>query len=109
MQDASMATESIVITGNFALKLTRFQPVMDWWQKREEIEADGWSKAKCYTAEEIAAGGYNLDLCGFPHEEEEILDPLDLIQSYQEHRKELNAEIDRVLGEITRKLASGNK
>lgn len=77
---------------------------MDWWKNREEIEVEGWPKAKRYTAEEIQEGGYNLDLCGFPHEEEEILDPLDLIQSYQEHRKELNAEIDRVLGEITARL-----
>ncbi len=86
------------------MKLEHFQPVMDWWQKREEIEADGWPKAKCYRAEEIAESGYNLDLCGFPHEEEEILDPLDLIQSYQEHRKELNHEIDQVLAEITKRI-----
>lgn len=86
------------------MKLEHFQPVMDWWKNREEIEVEGWSKAKRYTAEDIQEGGYNLDLCGFPHEEEEILDPLDLIQSYQEHRKELNAEIDRVLGEITARL-----
>lgn len=86
------------------MKLEHFQPVMDWWKNREEIEVEGWPKAKRYTAEEIQEGGYNLDLCGFPHEEEEILDPLDLIQSYQEHRKELNAEIDRVLGEITARL-----
>ena len=86
------------------MKLEHFQPVMDWWKNREEIEEDGWPKAKKYTAEEIREGGYNLDLCGFPHEEEEILDPMDLIKSYQEHRKELNAEIDRVLGEIVAKL-----
>ena len=86
------------------MKLEHFQPVMDWWKNREEIEVEGWPKAKRYTAEDIQEGGYNLDLCGFPHEEEEILDPLDLIQSYQEHRKELNAEIDRVLEEITARL-----
>ena len=91
------------------MKLEHFQPVMKWWQNREEIEADGWPKAKRYTAEKIADSGYNLDLCGFPHEEEEILDPLDLIQNYQEHRKELNTEIDRVLGEITEKLALENR
>ena len=48
--------------------------------------------------------GYNLDQCGYPHEEEEILDPLDLIQRYPEERASLNAEIDRVLSEITAKL-----
>ena len=45
--------------------------------------------------------GYNLDLCGFPHEEEEILPPKELIQNYQEKRASLNAEIDRILLEIT--------
>ena len=43
-------------------------------------------------------------LCGFHHEEEEILDPMDLIKNYQEHRRELNAEIDKVLEEITVRL-----
>ena len=32
---------------------------------------------------------------------EEILDPMDLIQRYQEERASLNAEIDRVLADIT--------
>ena len=86
------------------MKLEHFQPVMDWWKHREEIEVDGWPKAKKYTAEEISDSGYNLDLCGFPHEEEEILDPMDLIKSYQEHRKELNHEIDQVLAEITKRI-----
>ena len=34
----------------------------------------------------------------------EILEPMDLIQRYQEKRASLNAEIDRVLAEITQKL-----
>ena len=45
-----------------------------------------------------------LDQCGYPHEEEEILAPLDLIHRYAEQRASLNAEIDRVLAEITAKL-----
>ena len=53
--------------------------------------------------------GYNLDQCGYPHEEEEILDPLDLIQRYEEERASLNAEIDRVLAEITTILGGGQK
>ncbi len=36
--------------------------------------------------------------------EEDILDPMDLIRRYQEERVSLNAEIDRVLAEITEKL-----
>ena len=66
---------------------------------------DGFDKARCYTVEELSVDlGYNLDQCGFPHEEEEILAPMDLIRRYQEERASLNAEIDRVLAEITEKL-----
>ncbi|WP_407398222.1 hypothetical protein [Anaerovibrio sp.] len=43
-------------------------------------------------------------MCGFPHEEEEILEPMELIKSYQEHRQALNAKIDKVLEAITAKL-----
>ena len=49
-------------------------------------------------------GGYNLDLCGFPHEEEEILEPLALIADYQQKRAALNAEIDGVLEKIAQAL-----
>jgi type I restriction enzyme M protein len=42
-----------------------------------------------------------MDLCGFPHEEEEILPPRELIQQYQEKRASLNADIDRILEQIT--------
>lgn len=82
------------------MKLEHFQPVMDWWGNREEITVDKWPKAKKYTAEEIAAGGYNLDLCGFPHEEEEILPPDELIADYQAKRTALNKKIDDVLSAI---------
>ena len=84
------------------MKLEHFQPVLDWWDNREEINIDGFDKAKKYTAAQLADEfGYNLDLCGYPHEEEVILDPRDLIQKYEEERASLNAEIDRVLAEIT--------
>ena len=47
------------------------------------------------------ARNYNIDLCGYPHEEEEILPPKELIQQYQEKRASLNADIDRILAQIT--------
>ena len=47
--------------------------------------------------------------CGYPHIEEEILAPMDLIQRYQEERASLNAEIDRVLADITAILGGGHK
>jgi type I restriction enzyme M protein len=87
------------------MKLEHFAPVVEWWNNRQPMTIDGFDKARCFTVQEMAEDlGYNLDLCGFPHEEEEILDPLDLIHRYEEQRASLNAEIDRVLAEITAKL-----
>ncbi len=83
------------------MKLEHFAPAIEWWNDKKEINIDGFDKAKCYTAEEITARGYNLDLCGYPHEEEEILPPKELIQQYQEKRASLNADIDRILAQIT--------
>lgn len=84
------------------MKLEHFQPVLDWWNDRQEISEDGFDKAKKFTAKELSEDlGYNLDQCGYPHEEEEILAPLDLIHRYEEQRSSLNAEIDRVLAEIS--------
>lgn len=90
------------------MKLEHFQPVLDWWNDRREITEDGFDKAKKFTVQQLSEElGYNLDQCGYPHEEEEILAPLDLIHRYEEQRASLNAEIDRVLGEIT-SLLGGN-
>jgi type I restriction enzyme M protein len=82
------------------MKLEHFAPVVEWWDNREEITVDGFDKAKRYATKELIARNYNLDLCGFPHEEEEILPPRELIQQYQEKRASLNADIDRILAEI---------
>lgn len=86
------------------MKLEHFNDAINWWENREEIEVDGFPKAKRYTIDEIVERSYNIDLCGFPHEEEVILEPMDLIQEYQEKRASLNAEIDHVLEQITSML-----
>lgn len=83
------------------MKLEHFQPAIDWWNNREEINVDGFDKSKKYSCSELAEKGFNIDLCGYPHEEEEILPPKELIQQYQEKRKSLNADIDRILAKIT--------
>lgn len=84
------------------MKPEHFQPVLDWWNDRQEINEDGFDKSKKFTFQQLTEElGYNLDQCGYPHEEEEILAPLDLIHRYEEQRASLNAEIDRVLSEIT--------
>ena len=77
------------------------------WHK---VYIEDFDKAKKFTATQLSEElGYNLDQCGYPHEEEEILDPLDLIQRYEEQRASLNAEIDRVLAEISNMLTSTNR
>ena len=86
------------------MKLEHFNDALNWWENREEIEVDGFPKAKRYMIDEIIERSYNIDLCGFPHEEEVILEPMDLIQEYQEKRASLNAEIDHVLEQITSML-----
>ena len=79
-----------------------FDPVRAWWKDKLPIVVDGFDKARFYTAAELQALNYNFDkCCPFPRKEEEILDPLDLIQRYEAERSSLNAEIDQVLAEIT--------
>jgi type I restriction enzyme M protein len=82
------------------MKLEHFTPAVEWWDNREDITVDGFDKAKRYAVKELIDRNYNLDLCGFPHEEEEILPSRELIQQYQEKRASLNADIDRILAEI---------
>ena len=92
------------------MKLEHFAPVVEWWNDRNEIEVDGFDKAKKFTVQQLTEDlGYNLDQCGYPHVEEDILSPMDLIQRYQEERASLNAEIDRVLADITAILGGGQE
>ena len=86
------------------MKIEHFAPAVEWWNSRTEIEQDGFFKAKKFTRAELEALNYNLDQCGFPHEEEEILPPLELIARYQAERAKLNAQIDATLAEIVEKL-----
>ena len=88
--------------------LDHFSPVVNWWNNRRELIEDGFDKAKKFTAQQLTEElGYNLDQCGYPHAEEEILAPMDLIHRYEEQRASLNAEIGRVLEQITN-LLGGN-
>ncbi|MCT1483296.1 type I restriction-modification system subunit M [Staphylococcus hominis] len=86
------------------MKFDHFEKTLNWWDNREEIIQDDYPKSKKYSLQEIIENNYNIDLCGFPQEEEVILDPLDLIKEYQEKQESLNTEIDNLLKEITLKL-----
>jgi len=83
------------------MQLAHFEPAMQWWNDRKPLSEDGFDKAKKYTVQELTDRTYNIDLCGYPHEEEEILPPKELIKQYQEKRASLNADIDRILAQIT--------
>lgn len=90
------------------MKLEHFAPVVEWWNNRQEISVDGFDKAKRYTVPQLIDDfEYEWKMCGYPHTEEEILEPMDLIHRYQEERTSLNAEIDRVLADITAILGGG--
>ena len=84
------------------IKSEHFQCVRDWWINREEIQdEEGNYKSRKFSYEELVDGSYNLDLCGYPHKVEDILEPMELINSYKEQRNKLNAQIDEILREIT--------
>lgn len=89
------------------MKFEHFEEVLKWWDSRKDIEIDNYPKAKKYTIEEIEERNFNIDLCGFPHEEEKILDPMELISSYKEKREKHDIEIDKLLEQIT-SILGGN-
>ena len=90
------------------IQLDHFKPVIDWWTNREEIVVDDFPMAKCYSKKDIEDLHYNLDLCGYPHIEDEILEPKDLIQQFIEKRNSYNDEIGRTLAKILELLDEDN-
>lgn len=82
------------------MKREHLQLIDEWWNNRKNIENDGFFKSKKYSIDEIKERNYNLDLCGYPYEEEEILPPLELIENYQKQRAELDKNIDKILAQI---------
>lgn len=82
------------------IKLEHFNNVLEWYENPVEIVENGVNKAKNCTIEEIKSRNYNLDVCGFEHEEEEILEPIELINKYNTRKKELNSQIEEVLSQI---------
>ena len=83
------------------MKIDHFAPVINWWNNREEINIDGFDKARKYSLQEIIDKNFNIDLCGYPQIEEEVLDPKNTIINYHEKRTILNDKIDNILVEIS--------
>ncbi len=84
--------------------LEHFAPAIEWWNNRIEIAEDGFDKAKKCTIEEIESRDFDIDVCGYPHEEEEILPPDELIKQYQQERAALNGKIDSILAKVEEML-----
>ena len=82
------------------MKIEHFNKCKEWWENREEIIIDEFPKAKKFTLDEIIELEYNLDQCGIPQIEEEILPPDELIRNYYQERKQLEQKIDDTLDEI---------
>ena len=89
------------------VELKHMQPVIDWWNKREEIKdpKDDESltetyKSKKLTIEELSNLNYNLDQCGYPVKEELILSPKETMNSFIEKRENLEKQLDKKLEEI---------
>jgi len=90
------------------MELKHFDDCIAWWKDRKIISEGDNFKAQKFSADYLLnEQGCNIDLCGYPHEEEEVLDPLDTIREYQERRATLNAEIDKVLAELESLLPGG--
>ena len=83
--------------------LEHFADCVEWWDNRREIpDADSETfKAKSFTVDEIVARGYDLDLCGYPSTDEEILSPADTIKEFRERRTALDFKIDSRLEKIS--------
>ena len=86
------------------IKLEHFDPVIEWWNDRREIEIDGNPKAKSFTSDELKDLQLNFDQCGFQHDEEDILPPDELIKIYRARREALDREIDTKLSQICKIL-----
>lgn len=89
------------------VELKHFQPIIKWWNNREEIKdlkedeslRDTW-KSKSFTKEDLEQMGYNLDQCGYPVEEEIILSPKETMENFISKREILEKQLDEKLSEI---------
>ncbi len=89
------------------VELKHMQPIIDWWNKREEIKdikeveslTETW-KSKKLTIKELSNLNYNLDQCGYPVKDEVILSPKETMNSFIEKRENLEKQLDKKLEEI---------
>ena len=82
------------------IKLEHLNELRDWWDNRSEKQINNSDKVKKYSLEEIKRFDYNLDLCGYPQEQEEILPPRELIERYLASRAAHEKKMDEALTKI---------
>lgn len=91
------------------MKIEHFEPVINWWNNRGDIIIDEFPKSKKYTSKQLIEElNCNLDQCGYPHVEDEILEPQDLITQFKQKRDSYNAEIEETLAKILELLNEDN-
>lgn len=73
-----------------------FDSVREWWENRIESEVSQY-----VPIEDIIAGDYNLDLCGFPHDTVEMLPPDEFISQYLNEKDVISERINGILARIT--------
>ena len=85
------------------MKLEHFAACQTWWDNRRVINdsVTDTFKAKDFSAAEIIERNFNLDLCGYPSQEIEILSPLETIHDFKQRREILNAKFNARLEKIS--------
>ncbi|WP_081673639.1 N-6 DNA methylase [Butyrivibrio sp. FC2001] len=86
-----------------------------WWNNRREIKdekedpsmAETW-KAKRFTFDEIERMEFNLDLCGFPEDEEIVLVPEETISSVSKSMDAVFSDIKNLISAIQNSLKTGD-
>ncbi len=84
------------------MKLEHFNHVVEWWRNRKNIsdtETESY-KAKEFSVKEIQDNGFDMDFCGYPTIEEEVLSPSKTIELFYEQRISLNNQVDIKLKKI---------
>ena len=82
------------------IKLEHLHELAEWWNNRTEKQIGGVDKIKKFSLDEIRSLDYNLDLCGYPQEQEEILPPKELITKYRAERDAHEKKMDAALAKI---------
>ena len=92
------------------MKLEHFADCQEWWDNRRVINDDDTEtfKAKDFSAAEIIERNFNLDLCGYPSQEIEILSPLETIHDFKESFNQLSINLNEQIEDISNLLKGEN-